>query len=104
MAAEALFYEAILIQQNKLLKSKDRCMAAFAGSYLQTEIVSAPKVYAFDTGFMCCYRGWHTLRQDDYGTLWEHYVLNELHAQTQSRKIMSRQGDTMTHPRETFIR
>ncbi len=57
-------------------------------SYRQSEIISAPKVYAFDTGFMCYYRGWHTLRQDDYGTLWEHYVLNELHAQTQSRKIM----------------
>lgn len=57
-------------------------------SYRQTEIISAPRVYAFDTGFMCYYRGWQTLRQDDYGTLWEHYVLNELHAQTQSRKIM----------------
>lgn len=57
-------------------------------SHRQSEIISAPKVYAFDTGFMCYYRGWHTLRQDDYGTLWEHYVLNELHAQTQSRKIM----------------
>jgi predicted AAA+ superfamily ATPase len=54
----------------------------------QSEIISAPKVYAFDTGFMCCYRGWHTLRKDDYGTLWEHYVLNELHAQTQSRRIL----------------
>lgn len=54
----------------------------------KTEIVSAPKVYAFDTGFMCCYRGWHTLRKDDFGTLWEHYVLNELHAHTQSRKIL----------------
>jgi hypothetical protein len=52
-----------------------------------TEIVSAPKVYAFDTGFYCFYRGWHELRLDDYGPLWEHIVLNELHAHTQSRRI-----------------
>jgi uncharacterized protein len=51
------------------------------------EIVSAPKVYAFDTGFMCYYRGWDTLRRDDMGILWEHFVLNELLAQTQSRRI-----------------
>ncbi len=57
-------------------------------SHRQTEIISAPKVYAFDTGFMCYYRGWHALRKEDYGILWEHYVLNELHAQTQSRKIL----------------
>lgn len=53
-----------------------------------TEIISAPKVYAFDTGFVCHYRGWHDLRRDDYGTLWEHYVLNEIHAQTQSPKVL----------------
>ena len=54
----------------------------------QTEITSAPKVYAFDTGFICYYRGWHQLRSDDLGTLWEHYVLNELFAQTQQRDIL----------------
>lgn len=53
-----------------------------------TEIVSAPKVYAFDTGFMCYYRGWHKLRRDDFGILWEHFVLNEMHAYMQSRRIM----------------
>jgi hypothetical protein len=42
------------------------------------EIVAAPKVYAFDTGFVCTFRGWRDLRPDDYGPLWEHYVLNEL--------------------------
>lgn len=52
-----------------------------------TEIVSAPKVYAFDTGFYCFYRGWHELRQDDYGPLWEQVVLNELHAHLQLRTI-----------------
>lgn len=52
-----------------------------------TEIISAPKVYGFDTGFVCYHRGWHTLRQDDLGPLWEHYVLNELHARLQTRQI-----------------
>ena len=44
------------------------------------EIVSAPKVYGFDTGFVCYHRGWHELRREDFGLLWEHLVLNELHA------------------------
>lgn len=42
--------------------------------------MAAPRVYAFDTGFVCFFRGWHTLRHDDLGLLWEHLVLNELHA------------------------
>jgi hypothetical protein len=56
-------------------------------SHSPSEIVAAPKVYAFDTGFVCYYRGWHALRTDDLGLLWEHYVLNELHANLQSREI-----------------
>lgn len=56
-------------------------------SHRPTEIVSAPKVYAFDTGFFCYYRGWHDLRQDDLGTLWEHYVMNELFGRLQTRKL-----------------
>jgi uncharacterized protein len=44
------------------------------------EIVAAPKVYGFDTGFVCAFRGWKELRQDDLGVLWEHYVLNEIHS------------------------
>jgi predicted AAA+ superfamily ATPase len=44
------------------------------------EIVSAPRAYAFDTGFVCYHRGWHDIRRDDLGPLWEHLVLNELHA------------------------
>lgn len=51
------------------------------------EIVSAPKVYGFDTGFICYYRGWDTLRPDDLGSLWEHFVLNEMLARTQTRNI-----------------
>ncbi len=45
-----------------------------------SEIVAAPRAYAFDTGFVCFFRGWHELRHDDLGLLWEHVVLNELHA------------------------
>ena len=52
-----------------------------------SEIVSAPKVYGFDTGFVCYYQGWTQLRQDDLETLWEHFVLNEIMAHTQSREI-----------------
>ena len=52
-----------------------------------TEIVSAPKVYGFDTGLVCYHKGWTQLRQDDRGILWEHLVLNEIMAQTQSRDV-----------------
>jgi len=51
------------------------------------ELIAAPKVYGFDTGFICYYRGWHALRSEDMGALWEHFVLNEIVAQTQSRTI-----------------
>lgn len=44
------------------------------------EIIAAPRVYGFDTGFVCHHRGWHQLRREDCGPLWEHLVLNELHA------------------------
>ncbi|MBU1863916.1 MAG: ATP-binding protein [Candidatus Omnitrophica bacterium] len=52
-----------------------------------TEIVAAPKVYAFDTGFICYYRGWDKLRSDDMGILWEHFVLNEMQGRLQTRNI-----------------
>jgi len=52
-----------------------------------TEIIAAPKVYGFDTGFICYYRGWQDLRDDDLGTLWEHFVLNEIMARSQSREV-----------------
>ena len=42
------------------------------------EIVAAPRVYGFDTGFVVHYRGWRELRDVDIGILWEHFVLNEL--------------------------
>ncbi len=56
-------------------------------SHRPTEIISAPKVYGFDTGFVSYYRGWHELRRDDLGLLWEHFVLNEMHGHLQSREI-----------------
>lgn len=56
-------------------------------SHRATEIISAPKVYGFDTGFVCYYRGWHTLREQDLGILWEHYALNEIQAKLHTRGI-----------------
>ncbi len=52
-----------------------------------TEIVKAPKVYGFDTGFVCFARGWRELRPADSGILWEHCVLNELQAVLQIADI-----------------
>ena len=42
------------------------------------EIVSRPKCYAFDTGFVTFERGWTRIRDDDRGLLWEHLVLDSL--------------------------
>jgi predicted AAA+ superfamily ATPase len=58
----------------------------FSG-HTKTEIVAAPKVYGFDTGFVSYYRGWDTLRREDMGTLWEHFVLNEFHAVLGTRAV-----------------
>jgi len=33
------------------------------------------------------FRGWQQPRSDDLGVLWERYVLNELHARLQSRRM-----------------
>ncbi|NOT54996.1 MAG: ATP-binding protein [Deltaproteobacteria bacterium] len=56
-------------------------------THRSTEIVAAPKVYGFDTGFVCYQNGWGQLRREDLGLLWEHYVLNELMAHLQSRDL-----------------
>ena len=42
------------------------------------EIVSRPKGYAFDTGFVTFERGWNRIRDEDRGVLWEHLVLDAL--------------------------
>ena len=54
------------------------CVVKPYAKHAQSEITHAPKVYAFDTGFVCAMRGWQTLRPEDYGLMWEHCVLNEL--------------------------
>ena len=53
----------------------------------QSEIIAAPKVYGFDTGFVCHFRGWRELRPEDFGSLWEHVVLNELQADLQGQPL-----------------
>jgi predicted AAA+ superfamily ATPase len=52
-----------------------------------TEIVSAPKVYGFDTGFVRFANDWRQRRPEDLGRLWEHYVLNELNARLDSLPV-----------------
>lgn len=52
-----------------------------------TEIVMVPKVYGFDTGFVCYSKGWHSLRKEDLGVLWEHCVLNEILGTLQMRSL-----------------
>ena len=42
------------------------------------EIVSRPKSYAFDTGFVAFEKGWDRIREEDRGLLWEHLVLDSL--------------------------
>ncbi len=53
-----------------------------------TEIISAPKVYGFDTGFVCYFKGWNQLRTSDMGLLWEHAVLNEIQGRLQIRQLL----------------
>jgi len=48
------------------------------------EIISAPKVYGFDTGFVCVQRGWTQLQGEGLSLLWEHHVLNEMAARAQA--------------------
>ena len=42
------------------------------------EIVRAPRVYMFDSGFARVQRGWSRPAAADMGVLWEHVVLNEI--------------------------
>ncbi len=51
------------------------------------ELLRQPKVYGFDTGFVCHARGWNELRATDLGLLWEHLVLDELHAQRPDAEV-----------------
>lgn len=58
----------------------------FAGG-AAAEIKSQPKVFAFDTGFVCYFREWDRVRPDDRGFLLEHLVLNELLAHVPRERI-----------------
>ncbi|MCY4360701.1 MAG: ATP-binding protein [Gammaproteobacteria bacterium] len=51
------------------------------------EIVSRPKCYAFDTGFVTFEKGWDIIREDDRGLLWEHLVLDALRFQHADKDI-----------------
>lgn len=42
------------------------------------EVLAQPRMYGFDTGFVCHVRGWDTIRNEDCGVLWEHLVLDTL--------------------------
>jgi predicted AAA+ superfamily ATPase len=53
----------------------------------QREITAMPKVYGFDTGFVCYSKGWRELRMEDMGLLWEHLVLDELKARFAADEI-----------------
>ncbi len=52
-----------------------------------TELKAQPKVYAFDTGFVCYFRGWDSLRADDKGFLLEHLVLGEIAARAGTSRL-----------------
>jgi uncharacterized protein len=54
-----------------------RIVRPFSGGG-RREIIAQPKLYAFDTGFVCHARGWDRLKPEDLGTLWEHLVLDAL--------------------------
>ena len=51
------------------------------------EIISAPKVYSFDTGFIRAFKGIREFRLEDMGFFWEHLVLNEIFSVIQSKNI-----------------
>ena len=42
------------------------------------EMVRRPRLYALDTGLVCHFKGWTSLRPGDRGPLWENLVLDEL--------------------------
>jgi uncharacterized protein len=51
------------------------------------ELVKQPKLYGFDTGFVCFTRGIESLRDTDCGALWEHLVLDTLSAEFPEREV-----------------
>lgn len=56
-------------------------------THRSTEIVMAPKVYGFDTGFICYAKGKSSLQAEDLGYMWEHVILNEIQGNLQTRTV-----------------
>ncbi|MBI4706115.1 MAG: ATP-binding protein [Deltaproteobacteria bacterium] len=57
------------------------------GGASAAEIKAQPKIYAFDTGFVCYFREWDSLRAEDRGHLLEHLVLGELLAHVPKERV-----------------
>ena len=51
------------------------------------EILSRPKCYSFDTGFVTHEKGWDTIRSEDRGILWEHLIYDSLLSQFRQEQI-----------------
>ena len=51
------------------------------------EILSRPKCYSFDTGFVTHEKGWDTIRSEDRGILWEHLILDSLLSQFRREQV-----------------
>lgn len=49
-----------------------------SGSSSKREILSRPKCYSFDTGFVTHEKGWEAVRAEDRDILWEHLILDSL--------------------------
>lgn len=64
-----------------------RLIRPFSGGG-RREIIAQPKAYAFDTGFVCHFRGWDSLRPEDCGGLFEHLVLDLLRAHFPDQSLL----------------
>ena len=51
------------------------------------EILSRPKYYSFDTGFVTHEKGWEVVRAEDRGILWEHLILDSLLSKFRQEQI-----------------
>lgn len=51
------------------------------------EILSRPKCYSFDTGFVTHEKGWENIRAEDRGILWEHLIFDSLLSQFRQDQI-----------------
>lgn len=63
-------------------------VSPLSGSSRAREIVSRPKCYCFDTGFVTHEKGWDEIRAEDRGILWEHLVLDTLVSQFRLEQVL----------------